>query len=213
MRIRIYIWIGVLFVCITSCEDVPCTKDMRNPALGLGFFESDELYSANKKINVDIEYINVYNQILTDTFEFINEILLPVLPDSGFLNINIAYNRIMFIENDTFPVTDTLPVDTTLIPGLDTIDFSWDTIPYVIDTIGNKLVPDTSYLNNIFQNIHLIYSSELIPISPECGFGFEYRIDSIDYSGNYIDTIILNKNILAPVSIYEKQPVHINIFF
>ena len=64
------------------------------------------------------------------------------------------------------------------------------------------------------QNVEMFYRTELVGISPECGFNFKYIIDSISYLGQYIDTVIIyNKEIIQFENTNDKKNSHINIYF
>lgn len=188
---------------------------MTNPSLVLGFYEKDTLLSPIKTVTVNLESINLYSTTFSfpdDEIDDGNIFYLPILPDSNILKLTLNYDYIWRMR-----YKDTLILDTT-ITKYDTLYANTDSMfldpVYKIDSITTY--NDTVYNRNFTSFLNLYYTSKLVAVSEECGFSYEYYIDSVKIYGPYFDTSeceIVNDKIYTPESLYENEPENIHIYF
>src|SRR5690606_13610136 len=71
-----------------------------------------------------------------------------------------------------------------------------------------KIIPNTASMEEC-DTINIMYSSHLFFISNDCGYTYNYNIESVSITNHYIDSIaISNKEITT-----EGNKKHIRLFF
>jgi len=207
---------------LLACEDIPCNKNMANPSLGIRFYKSDTSGLTTEPVFTKIEGIEVFNEIIpVDSFNVLARI--PMMPYDTSMRLTIYYDVVMILKDtvkmeEKIDKWDSILVDTVLCETnpQDTCYNTqvWDSVPhYIYDTVPTI---DTSYLSDFSHVLDIKYNSELLPVSSECGFVYEYELDTtfFTYQGLHIDTVVIDKKIITtPESIYEKEDFHINIYF
>lgn len=223
-----------------SCEDVPCRKNMVNPTLGIGFYKTKSNNVSDTLMYAQINIVDVNGNFLSGDDYYTQNLRLPLFTDNNHLNLKINYSSVFYkvdtfkteqtIIYDTLSIIDTLPyvsfsgIDTIQIldsicwiDSIENVETCLDTMLYVVEVlfIDTISIIDTTYLNSFDQEFEVYYSPKLVAISPECGFGYEYAIDSVrTKSGKYIKSLeIMVEKVEIPEDIYNEEPINININF
>jgi hypothetical protein len=207
---------------------------MVNPSLGIALLDRDTLLKDNS-VKAVLKYAQLGNFRLQFGPGFISSFRLPIPLDDSNSTLTLYYDKAMRL-NDTIRVDikilqDTIGVNDTLeyagIIDLDTLKFldsicispmdCRDTLLHVIritlaDTVETK---DTAYLTDFTQSFIMKYKPELVPVSPQCGFIYQFKIDTLlPQVTDHMDTVVVNTKLVEiPIDIYEKEPNHIYIYF
>jgi hypothetical protein len=139
--------------------------------------------------------------------------------------VNVGFYKMQGDTLETFSVYSIRArgnnIDSLLNPG-DTSSISKLTLPLSNQSDSCQFiftmdrVIDTLDINSrVYQTITLtdtllfIYTRQLTYLSPACGFIYHYKLLDVNYSNNYIDSIIVANSTIAPLD----DENHIQILF
>lgn len=167
-------------------------------------------------------YFMLYNIIKLKSFFFTSiyaSILLLVGCDGG--NQEICYSNQQSVQTGFYSSYQLNDVDTTLsnvtLVGIKD-ESRLDSIISDNESVKKSFLPLSSFfdttnyvvqVNNFTDTISFVHSKELSFISEECGFIYEFKIDTVLYSNtSFIDSVVVS----YPSVIYNESKENVKIY-